>query len=321
MLAAGCGREPAAPATTVQAPAPSTHVGQRVCAECHQKESVLWQGSDHQRAMQSADLALGDFKKASFTYNGITSTFFTDENRLMARTDGPDGRLRDYPVAYTFGVAPLQQYLVAFPGGRYQALNVAWDTRPKAAGGHRWFHLYPGEKVDYRDVLHWTGVAQNWNFMCADCHSTNLQKRYDAASDTFDTTWSEINVSCEACHGPGSRHVEWARRAKAAGGSGDALKGLVFSMKDTSGGHWALPPGAAIASELRPFLRGPKSRRAAAAMPGPRACGPRTSTDGRWPTRTAWRCSRKACTKPTGRSAMRSTSTGRSSRARCTRRA
>ncbi len=140
-----------------------------------------------------------------------------------------------------------------FPGGRYQALSVAWDTRPKAAGGQRWFHLYPGEKVDHRDVLHWTGVAQNWNFMCADCHSTNLQKRYDAASDTFDTTWSEINVSCEACHGPGSRHVEWARRAKAAGGSGDALKGLVFSMKDTSGGHWALPAGAAIARRTAPL--------------------------------------------------------------------
>ena len=84
--------------------------------------------------MQSADLALGDFKNASLVYNGITSTFFTDNNRLMARTDGPDGRLHDYPIAYTFGVTPLQQYLVAFPGGRYQALSIAWDARPKAEG-------------------------------------------------------------------------------------------------------------------------------------------------------------------------------------------
>ena len=234
VLFAGCGREPAAPAATVQAPAPSTHVGQRVCAECHQKESALWQGSDHQRAMQSADLALGDFKKASLVYNGITSTFFTDNNRLMARTDGPDGRLHDYPIAYTFGVTPLQQYLVAFPGGRYQALSVAWDTRPKAAGGQRWFHLYPARR--WITATCCIGPApRRTGISCA-----RTATRRTCRSDTtrhpthFDTTWSEINVSCEACHGPGSRHVEWARRAKAAGRSGDALKGLVFSMKDTS---------------------------------------------------------------------------------------
>jgi Tfp pilus assembly protein PilF len=253
VLLAGCGREPAAPAATVQAPAPTTHVGQRVCAECHQKESALWMGSDHQRAMEPADRAVGDFKNASLLYNGIRSSFSTDGNRLMARTDGPGGQMRDYEIAYTFGITPLQQYLVAFPGGRYQALNVAWDSRPKAAGGQRWFHLYPGEKVDHRDVLHWTGPAQNWNFMCADCHSTNLQKRYDAASDRYDTTWSEINVSCEACHGPGSRHVEWARKPAGARTADAALKGLVFSMKDTSGGQWMLPAGASIAQRTAPL--------------------------------------------------------------------
>ena len=203
--------------------------------------------------MEPADRAVGDFKDASLLYNGIRSTFTTNGNRLMARTDGPGGQMRDYQVAYTFGVTPLQQYLVAFPGGRYQALSVAWDSRPKAAGGQRWFHLYPGEKVDHRDVLHWAGPAQNWNFMCADCHSTNLQKRYDAASDRYATTWSEINVSCEACHGPGSRHVEWARKPAAARTADAALKGLVFSMKDTSGGHWMLPAGASIAERSAPL--------------------------------------------------------------------
>jgi predicted CXXCH cytochrome family protein len=46
--------------------------------------------------------------------------------------------------------------------------------------------------------------------MCAECHSTNLIKGFDPTTKSFDTTWSEIDVSCEACHGPGSRHVEWA---------------------------------------------------------------------------------------------------------------
>ncbi len=129
----------------------------------------------------------------------------------MVRTDGPDGQLHDYEVKYTFGVDPLQQYLVEMPGGRLQALPIAWDTRPKAAGGQRWFHLYPDEKIDFRDELHWTGRNQNWNSMCAECHSTNVHKGYDAEKRTYHTTWSELDVSCEACHGPGSRHVAWAK--------------------------------------------------------------------------------------------------------------
>ncbi len=97
---------------------------------------------------------------------------------------------------YTFGVTPLQQYLIEFPGGRMQALSIAWDTRPKEEGGQRWFHLYPNERITYKDELHWTGPQQNWNFMCADCHSTNLKKNYDATTHTFKTSWSEVNVSC-----------------------------------------------------------------------------------------------------------------------------
>src|SRR5262249_24545262 len=106
--------------------------------------------------------------------------------------------------------APLQQYLIEFPDGRLQALGIAWDTGPRAAGGQRWFHLYPDDSVTFRDVLHWTGPAQNWNYMCAECHSTGVQKNYHADGNRFTTSWSEIDVACEDCHGPGSRHVAWA---------------------------------------------------------------------------------------------------------------
>ena len=137
------------------------------------------------------------------------------DGKYFVRTDGPDGRLHEYPIAYTFGVDPLQQYLIPFPGGRLQALNVVWDTRPKKEGGQRWFHLYPKEEVGHADPLHWTGPYQNWNFMCSECHSTNVRKGWNAASKTYSTTWSELDVSCESCHGPGSAHVAWAEAARA----------------------------------------------------------------------------------------------------------
>jgi predicted CXXCH cytochrome family protein len=203
-----CAAEP-----TTLMPASPSYVGRQACVGCHPAQSAAWTGSNHDRALQVADSSTvrGDFNAARFTYNGITSTFSRKGNDYFVRTDGPDGRLRDYRVAYTIGVYPLQQYLIALDDGRLQALSICWDTRPKREGGQRWFHVYPDEKVDFRDVLHWTGPAQNWNFMCAECHSTDVRKGYDPATNRFDTRWSEIDVSCEACHGPGSAHVGASR--------------------------------------------------------------------------------------------------------------
>jgi hypothetical protein len=190
----------------------SAFVGSASCAECHQAEHAAWRGSQHARAMQhaTAETVLGDFSGVTYTRDGVTSTFFKRDGKFIIRTDGPDGRLTDYEVRYTFGVEPQQQYLVELPGGRLQAVSVTWDTRPKAEGGQRWFRQYPQEKLDHRDELHWTGRSQNWNFMCADCHSTDVRKGYDDAKDRYDTRYAEISVGCESCHGPGERHLRWA---------------------------------------------------------------------------------------------------------------
>lgn len=191
-----------------------TFVGAKSCAQCHAAESEKWQGSQHAHAMQHATDAtmLGDFNNAKFTYNGIVSTFFRRDGKFFVNTDGADGKLADFEIGYTFGLYPLQQYLVAFPDGRMQALPIAWDARPKEQGGARWYHLYPDDHITSTDQLHWTGLNQNWNWMCADCHSTKLDRNYEPANNTYATKWSEINVACEACHGPGSKHVAWAKK-------------------------------------------------------------------------------------------------------------
>lgn len=226
-------------------------VGRQTCAQCHETELQLWTGSHHDLAMQVADetTVLGDFNNTTFTHFGVTSTFYKRDGRFLVRTDGPDGEQREYEVAYTFGVTPLQQYLIKFPNGRYQALSVIWDTRTAAEGGQRWFHLYPDEPVPFDDELHWTGPNQNWNYMCAECHSTDLQKNYNLDENTYETTWAEIDVSCEACHGPGSHHVAWA-----AGDTeeqyGDS-KGLALSLSDARGGAWEFAPGSSIAHRTK----------------------------------------------------------------------
>jgi tetratricopeptide (TPR) repeat protein len=209
---AACAREAppssASPANTE----PAAFVGSGKCAACHAAQTQAWQGSQHREAMQPATAAtvLGDFENARFTHADITTRFARRDGHYFVVTDGPEGKVAEFEVKYTFGVHPLQQYLVELPRGRLQALPLAWDARPAGAGGQRWFHLYPHERLRAGDPLHWTGYQQTWNFMCADCHSTNLRKHYDETTDTYATRWSEISVGCEACHGAGSKHVAWA---------------------------------------------------------------------------------------------------------------
>jgi predicted CXXCH cytochrome family protein len=181
------------------------------CVACHEEETQAWTGSHHDLAMAAAtdSTVLGDFANATFRYGSVVSTFFRRDGQFFVRTDGPNGTLQEFEIVYTFGVVPLQQYLVPLPGGRLQALGIAWDSRPRDDGGQRWFHLYPDDNVTHEDDIHWTKPLQNWNYMCAECHSTNLRKNYDLDSDTYSTSYVDIDVNCEACHGPGSAHVAW----------------------------------------------------------------------------------------------------------------
>lgn len=225
LTACGEARDPGAPDASAQelsATAAAGFVGAGVCAGCHEAETAAWQGSHHDLAMQPANAGtvLGDFSDVTFGHGGVESRFFVRDGRYFVRTDAADGGLAEFEIGWTFGVEPLQQYLVKFPDGRLQALGLAWDSRPPSAGGQRWFHVYGDEVIPAGDELHWTKPAQNWNYMCADCHSTGYSKNYDAETDSFASSWTDIDVACEACHGPGSAHVERAQEERLEEGSG-----------------------------------------------------------------------------------------------------
>ncbi len=240
------------PVATEARQAAAQFVGSAACGECHGKQRDAWRGSDHDLAMQvaGAKSVLGDFANAKFEGAGTTTTFFTRGGEYFVDTEGPDGKRGEFAVKYTFGVRPLQQYLIELPGGRLQALGVAWDSRPKAGGGQRWFHLYPSSRLGPGDPLHWTGIDQNWNFQCSECHSTNLRKNFDAAQGVFRTTWSEISVGCEACHGAGSNHVAWAR--KSGRDASDAGKGFAVALDEREGMAWAFTSEATTAHRSVP---------------------------------------------------------------------
>ena len=224
--------------------------GTAACADCHEDEYRLWRGSDHDLAMQlpGDDTVLGNFDDATFTYNGVTTRFFRRGDKFMVNTDGEDGKLKDFEVAYVFGHYPLQQYLLPLSRGRLQALSIAWDSRTGAEGGQRWYHLYPDEAIDHQDPLHWTGPYQNWNTRCAECHSTDVKKHYDAAGRSFDTRFEEVNVGCEACHGPGEKHL-----ALVEAGELESTPHGGFATALAQRGVWTMPTDATIARRSEPL--------------------------------------------------------------------
>jgi len=206
--------------------APATFVGSSSCQSCHTKEFADWKKSDHYLAMQHAhdSTVLGDFNNKTFVADGVANRFFKKDGKFYINTQGEDGKNHDFEVVYAFGYFPLQQYLIAFPGGRMQTARVTWNSRDK-----KWFHQYAGQKVYHKDWLHWTRSGQNWNTMCASCHSTNLQKNYDFKTDSFNTTWDEINVTCESCHGPGSKHNELMNSSEYKNGKPVENSGLLYA--------------------------------------------------------------------------------------------
>ncbi|MDB6143553.1 MAG: hypothetical protein JWP80_2597 [Pseudomonas sp.] len=209
---------PPAPAPVQVSPA--TMVDEQQCQGCHSAQAKDWQGSHHQLAMQTADdsTVLANFKDQTFKAEGEATRFFRKDQSFWVNTPGADGKPADFKVAYTFGVAPLQQYLIEVPGGRLQALGVAWDTQK-----NRWFHLYPGQGVTFKNPLHWSKPAQNANFMCVECHTTGYKRNFDPATNSFASQWNSLGVGCQSCHGPASNHVAWAAKPSGLANAGFAV--------------------------------------------------------------------------------------------------
>lgn len=212
-------------------------VGSARCAGCHDVESRRWHGSDHRLGQMDAtpESVLGDFSGVEFEEGAERFRFSREGRRFFVDrtfTDAAEGAPPErFEVVYTIGVDPLQQYLVPAPSGRLQALTVAWDV-----AGRRWFSLHEGAPPPIGDALHWQGRSYSWNTMCADCHGTRVARGYDARADAYATTWAEIDVGCEACHGPGSLHAERAeaREQGAPGAPAYAKREFAFDAGEAS---------------------------------------------------------------------------------------
>ncbi len=171
------------------------------CQSCHQQETADWQQSHHANAMAVAneENVLANFDNVTAKHFSQTAFFYKKNNQFLI--DLTENKVKKtYTVSYVFGFTPLQQYLIEVEKGQYQVFPFAWDSRSLEDGGQRWYANYEKEDVAPNDRLHWLQPLQNWNGMCADCHSDNLKRNYNIEKETFDTHFTNINVGCASCH-------------------------------------------------------------------------------------------------------------------------
>ena len=217
-------------------------VGSQACISCHLEEAQAWRGSHHDLAMQEPrpETVLGNFDNAVFEQPGLRAQFRRRAGVYLVETQNESGTPTEYRVASVFGVAPLQQLILELPRGHLAAFSVAWDSRPKAKGGQRWFSLYPDESPRFGAALHWAGPHLNWNSMCAECHLTHYRKNHDRDRDRYESAWSEPDVGCEACHGPASLHLQWAQKHLDEEEFDEAdPKGLVRKLRGSGDETWS----------------------------------------------------------------------------------
>jgi len=185
-----------------------TYVGSSACQTCHPDEFTSWRRALHlQMTKPIAEARVeGDFSPGThLEQNGRAYTMEVHDGRYAIAVSHAGRPAEKFQVDYTLGSHRFQGYLSKLPDGRIYVLPVFWHTEAK-----RW--------IDWKEIApvpdHPTqDLRQIWNITCVNCHATNLARNYNPATRTYATTWTEMGIGCEACHGPASAHVavatEW----------------------------------------------------------------------------------------------------------------
>ena len=152
-------------------------VGQAKCKECHKKQHAQWSHSRHPKMIQ-------DIKKDP-------SVVVADFSKLP---DDANFMLKD--AVYTVGGKFKQRYMMRkdINGSEDYVLgNYQWNVETK-----KWQKFKPW-KYWYKHAYPHDNEKLPTSRACDGCHFTGFmstQKRVDTG------------ISCEACHGPASKHVE-----------------------------------------------------------------------------------------------------------------
>lgn len=159
------------------------YAGSESCRKCHATEFKSWMGTYHSKMVR---------KQADGILKGVVEKWATDGTNPGPTKGNVTGKeFKQADVVYVVGSKWKQRFLVKDDTtGGYQFLNKQFNTMS-------------GKWENY-------GNKNDWDSMCATCHTTGYKlTKYDAADPKAQKSeWSELNIGCEACHGPGAKHAK-----------------------------------------------------------------------------------------------------------------
>ncbi len=181
---AGCAREEAQ--IEKLANGPKVYVGSEECKVCHLEHYDSWKMTLHSRTIQDV----------TWNQDAIITTINPEIIRADLKKLGDQLKLpvdeiyipKIEDIKYTMGIQWTQRFLVE----KNEKLYIAPVQ----------YNIWNNTWIPYHEN-DWD--AHTWNDRCGGCHSTGL--------DLEKNTFVEPAVGCEACHGPGSRHVALPKKA------------------------------------------------------------------------------------------------------------
>lgn len=212
-LLTGCGRDQGKRERSA-ARSPE-YAGAKSCIPCHKEFYDLWAPSFHSLAMQvfSPDLLdkgiIGPPQDVRVGKSVFRAEIHGDRMTVKETGDDID---REYPVTHTCGGKNITYFLTELAPGHLQVLPTAWDVRRK-----EWFNTPESAVRHYPEMedapIEWTDPAYTFNTACYNCHISERHTNYDPATHEYFTSWNEMGVNCENCHGPAAEHVRVCKRA------------------------------------------------------------------------------------------------------------
>lgn len=112
------------------------------------------------------------------------------------------------------GLANVQYYWV---GGHREAetirIPVAYIVREDRMFPIQHAFLRPSVRDPSSGEHCWDHRFGTWNRECSMCHSVGAKPGLNPVSNSLHTEVVEFGMSCESCHGPGKKHVEFHQLA------------------------------------------------------------------------------------------------------------
>jgi tetratricopeptide (TPR) repeat protein len=204
--ASGAGRRETADTPLAAASAPSAYVGPEACAPCHAERVREFQSTRHSQACTrpDPDRMPAGFGPGRGTYQTRVPGLHFEMTRsdsdflvtsVRQTTDGEERWTSRIALVYGDGAGTDEVYF-AWMGDQLRELPVVWLHHE-----NQWANSMFNPYAD-RDF------GREVTPQCLECHCTQVD-RVPGAMSHYRADSLIVGVTCESCHGPGRRHVEF----------------------------------------------------------------------------------------------------------------